>query len=251
MKYFIDFEASDQQSIISVGCVRSDGRQFYSLVYTEDEISSFITKLTGISQEMLDEADDLDAVFENLYDWCNQDEEMPQFYCYGDSDLHFVSVAFNQANSFKAGCMLGYLYTNLADYSEDVKEHFCVSKSISLEKVSNYFANEEIAQNHNALDDALRLKLVYENVEGKPKEVNVFNEYLETFTKRNVGNIKQVLRMRDGEVLEVYSSLKEAANWVASQPNDRDSKYIKDAEEKIRKAANDNIKYFKYNWRIL
>ena len=51
VKYFIDFEACDEQTIISVGCICEDGREFYSLVYNESPISERIQEITGLKQE--------------------------------------------------------------------------------------------------------------------------------------------------------------------------------------------------------
>ena len=44
MKYFIDFEATQfSNEIISVGCVREDGKEFYSLVRPEKrKLTKFI-----------------------------------------------------------------------------------------------------------------------------------------------------------------------------------------------------------------
>ena len=61
MKYFIDFEAMQFSNyIISVGCVREDGKEFYSLVHTPEHtnknVSKFITDLTGITTEMVEAA---------------------------------------------------------------------------------------------------------------------------------------------------------------------------------------------------
>ncbi len=54
MYYYIDFEASEaEKKIISVGCICEDGREFYSLVNTDDPITFRITQITGITQEKL------------------------------------------------------------------------------------------------------------------------------------------------------------------------------------------------------
>ena len=43
----------------------------------------------------------------------------------------------------------------------------------------------------------------------------------------------------------------EAVKWLQYQPNDKGAQYLKDAAEKIKKAAKTNSKYFYSNWRIL
>ena len=64
MKHYIDFEASEAlQKIISVGCIREDGEEFYSLVYTDDPITQRIEEITGISQEDINDARSAEEVF--------------------------------------------------------------------------------------------------------------------------------------------------------------------------------------------
>ena len=56
MKYFIDFEAAQfSNEIIAIGCVREDGVEFQSYVKANKKITEFITQLTGITQEMVDQ----------------------------------------------------------------------------------------------------------------------------------------------------------------------------------------------------
>lgn len=64
MNYFIDFEATQfSNEIISIGCVNETGEKFSSMVYTDKKITSFITNLTGITDEMNKAAPSLDDVF--------------------------------------------------------------------------------------------------------------------------------------------------------------------------------------------
>ncbi len=251
MKHYIDFEASEAlQKIISVGCVREDGEEFYLLVYTDDPITPRIEEITGITQEDIDDARSIDDVFTEFYDWCNRDDEVPEFICYGDGDYEFVSNTFYDASSFKAASMLGYIYLNMSDCSDEIKRHFYVNKTISLEKLARYFDPDFIEQNHNALDDAKLLKIVYE---GMKKDTNAsyssFTEYLDP--RRYPDEVRKVLRMNGNTVLEEFKNIKEAVEWVKKQPNDKGPQYVKDAAEKIKKAAKDGGKYFKSNWRIL
>ena len=78
MKYFIDFEAMQFSNyIISVGCVREDGKEFYSLVHTPENtnknVSKFITDLTGITTEMVEAAPSPEEVFNKFFDFCFED----------------------------------------------------------------------------------------------------------------------------------------------------------------------------------
>ena len=71
MKYFIDFEAQQYTNeIIEIGCVREDGCQFHSLVHPGEKhkkLSGFVKKLTGITQEELNNAPSVDEVFTRFF----------------------------------------------------------------------------------------------------------------------------------------------------------------------------------------
>ena len=168
MKYFIDFEATQfSNEIISVGCVREDGETFYSLVNVQrNKITPFITDLTGISKNDVEIAPSSDEVFENLYNWLSQDKSKAQFFCYGNNDIGFIRRNLNKTNSIKAQMALSLIAFNLIDYSKAVVRHFGLIKSIALVKVLAYYRQEEeIEQNHNALEDALFLKEIYEKID--------------------------------------------------------------------------------------
>ena len=250
MKYYIDFEASEaDRRIISVGAISEDGRKFYSLVHTDDPITDRIYELTGISQEDVDHAPSSDQVFSDLYDWCQLDDRLPDFINYGDGDLDFVYDNFKVATSFKEACMLSYLYLNMYDCSGELKDFFGVNKTISLEKLGRYFDRDMEEQDHNALNDAILLKMVLENMEKSERDPDAFREYFDQ--RKSPGQIRKILRIRNDQIVEEYPSMKEALEWVKSQPDDMGVKYIQNAEEKIRYAAKNGSRYFKYNWRIL
>ncbi len=249
MKYYIDFEASEaEQKIISVGCIREDGQEFYSLVNVDDPITLRIEEITGISQEEIDNAPLGKEVFSNLYDWLTQDE-LPEIMCYGDGDFDFVYHSMESATCLKESSILSYLYLNMIDVSEEIKEHFYVNKTISLEKLGKHYNPDMEDQNHNALDDAILLKNVYEQMKNNNKELNTFTEYLDP--RRYPDQVRTVLRLNGDTILQEFKNLDEAVTWLKTQPNEKGPSYLKDAAEKIKKAAKENGKYFKSNWRIL
>ena len=90
MKYFLDFEATQfSNEIIAIGCVNENNQTFYSLVKPKKKITDFITSLTGITNEMLEDAPSSDKAFSAFYDWLNHNEPA-EFYCYGNCDIDFV-----------------------------------------------------------------------------------------------------------------------------------------------------------------
>ena len=250
MKYYIDFEASEaEKRIISVGAVDENGNEFYSLVNCDDPITPRIEELTGITQKDVDEAPSSGKVFEDLYDWCMRSDTFPDFVNYGDSDVEFVYNTFLCAESFKEASMLSFLYLNMYDCSEDIKQFFCVNKTISLEKLGKYFDKDMEDQNHNALDDAKLLKMVCEKMKTGDRNFEAFLEYVDP--NRYPDEVKKVVRLKGNTVIEEYPNMKEAVAWVKAQPNYKGVKYTQNADEKIRYAAKNNSKYFDHNWRIL
>lgn len=167
MKYFIDLEATQfSNEIISIGCVREDGETFYSLVnVAKNKMTNFITELTGITKEDVSEAPSSDEVFTKFYDWLVPDESKVQFFCYGNADLGFIRKNLNKATTVKAQMALSVLALHLVDYSKCVERHFGLIKSISLKKVLAYYRQvAEVEQSHNALEDALFLKEIYDRI---------------------------------------------------------------------------------------
>lgn len=70
MNYFIDFEATQfSNEIISIGCVSETNAKFSRMIYTDKKITSFITNLTGITDEMNKAAPSLDDVFTLFFYW--------------------------------------------------------------------------------------------------------------------------------------------------------------------------------------
>lgn len=250
MKYYIDFEASEnEKKIISVGVLREDGEEFYSLVYSDDPITPRIEEITGISQEEVDQAPSSKEVFEKLFDWCMEKEDMPEFVNYGDGDLDFVYNNFLSATTLKEAAMLSFLYMNMYDCSQELKDFFYVNKTISLEKLGKYFDHSMGEQNHNALDDAKLLKMVYDKMKSGERNFDAFLEYVDPH--RYPDQVRKVLRLNGNTVLEEYNNLKEAVDWIRKQPNDKGPKYLQNAEEKIKHAAKNASRYFGCNWRIL
>ncbi len=145
--------------------------------------------------------------------------------------------------------MLSYLYLNMYDCSGDIKEHYYVNKTISLERLARHFDNGIEEQNHNALDDAKLLKMVYEGIDGDSRGSGDFTDYLDP--NRYPDEVHRVLRMQGETPIEEYRNIREAVEWIKKQPNDKGSKYIQNADEKIKYAAKNKSRYFGFNWRVL
>lgn len=175
MKFFIDFEATRfSNRIISIGCVAENGKTFYSLVKPgkKKKVDKFITELTGITNEMLENAPSADRVFSKLADWFEENSSgiAPEFYCYGDSDAIFIQHTLADMEDTKACLCAMAIAGNLIDYAGVVKKFFVSPNDMALRKVYMLIqAKQELVQKHDALEDALMLQCVVENLETKCK----------------------------------------------------------------------------------
>ena len=272
MKYFIDFEATQfSNEIISIGCAREDGKEFYSLVKPEKrKLTKFITNLTGITQEMVDEAPSANEVFSQFFDYLEGDTDLC-FYCYGNTDIDFVKKTLENATDFKATAALSMIGMNLHDYAKSVKLHFGLIRNISLVKVLAYYRGvDEIHQDHNALEDAKYLREVFLNIEEEDSvEGNPFPEYKapqsqgEQKKKGKPGNDYSVClanalrieRKKAGIVVASYETIDEAIDWCLKEmpENSRTeaAQYRNRIANKIKKAFKKKDTYFHYRWNII
>ena len=175
MKFFLDFEATRfSNRIISIGCVAENGATFYTLVKPGDKkkVDKFITELTGITNEMLATAPDADTAFNMFMDYleANNDHDAPEYYCYGDSDVVFLEHTLNHMEDTRACVCAQAVAGNLIDYAGVVKKFFVAKSDMALRKVYMLIqAKQELVQKHDALEDALMLQCVVENLETKCK----------------------------------------------------------------------------------
>lgn len=168
MKFWIDFEATQySERIISIGCISEHGETFKSLVRPLDKkskITPFIENLTGITQEMIDEAPDTNQVFMQFYNWISIRTVKPEFYCFGNCDINFVKRTLKDVTDFRAVIALSLIHASLIDCGPEIASFFNRS-TIKLKHVYNILKAEENEQTHDALEDATMLKYVFENRE--------------------------------------------------------------------------------------
>lgn len=173
MRYFIDFEATQfKQTIISIGCYCENGQSFYCLVRPsgKDKLSGYITKLTGITKEMLDKSGlTADEAFNNLFAFIESttDGSVPQYYCYGNNDQEFIENTIAYMKDTFAIMVALAIKGGLIDYSKEVKKFFNMSNPFSLRKIYTFLREEEVDMCHNALEDAQMLALVVNNLKEK------------------------------------------------------------------------------------
>lgn len=265
MKYFVDFEATQfSNEIISIGCIREDGETFYSLIApVEGKITPFITNLTGITKEMVDEAMNPDTVFETFHDWVFADErsEAPDFFCWGSSDVDFLRATFKRTKSLKARMMIGYMAGSLRDYA--VKWTKRTKIVCALVKAYNCI-DPEYVQTHNALDDAVMLAKVYNATERLDGAHTIFSSLKEL--KQAKGVSTPVIKWTDSglpagtvciidqkkQVVNHFADYREAAKWVLDNKIDekcREQANLDKIANKVKTSCNNQSKlYFGLRW---
>ena len=166
MNFYLDFEATQfSEEIINIGCVADNGEEFDTLVRPSKikNVTEFITNLTGITREMVTNADCPDLCFlalrQFIRDQSNGEETF--FFVYGNADNHFIERTVAKMVDPEAKKFAYKLGASLIDFST-IAQRFFRMGSISLKNAVAYFRQEEVAQTHEALDDAELLReLVY------------------------------------------------------------------------------------------
>ena len=266
MNYFIDFEATQfSEEIISVGCVREDGETFYSLVApSEGKVTPFITNLTGITSEMIQDALSPDHVFEDFYDWAIANDDLANFFVWGDSDVNFLRHTFRKTRSKKARLAIGYMSGSIIDYAK----RFCKrikADHCSLIKAYNGLIDADYVQNHNALDDAMLLYKVYTIAANM--ETNDIKLKMQDYIPLNKPAVEQIVKWNrmglapgticivnaKGIALEIFENMDKAIDWVINNQiteNQRLTVNRSNIQNKIRIAYSGG-KYFGHSWRIV
>lgn len=176
MKFYLDFEATDNNYITSIGCVSETGETFRSLVKLPpgEVISPFVMELTGLGADLLErEGQSAQAAFLALFEFIVKvggDGNKPEYFCYGDMDRRFLrETAKTVEQNILAWTFLDSLTRHLVDASFTVRRHFGMSSSLGLKRVYALI-DKDAVQRHDALEDALMLKAIMEQLEQLPED---------------------------------------------------------------------------------
>lgn len=171
MNFYLDFEATQfSERIISIGCVAENGATFSCLVKPDDgkKLTKFITDLTGITQEDLDEKGlSADEAFNAFCDFVQTYHKTgcPTYYCYGSSDKTFLKRTIAHMTDFRAITFAASVSNFLVDYSTIVKQHLSTN-GIALKKLVALIRHiDEVEQKHEALEDAYMLKECFDGLD--------------------------------------------------------------------------------------
>lgn len=271
MKYYLDFEATQySRKIISIGCVDETGRIFYSLVRPRSKkvITPFITKLTGLTWELLENAPTIDEAFSAFYDWvdCLHDAH---FYVYGNEDKNFLRNSQSEMSDTKALTLASIIENNLIDSANFVKQKF--HDNLALVTILAYYRNcPIISQAHNSLEDAKWLMELCDYMANDTKEYTFLetNDIKQRFPKPKVEYFdKKKIPEEDRIHLFVYrkigkrvaekpcmefTSFEQAVKFIckdrARRNRPQESKKI--VLQSIHRAIEEDNAYYHFKWKL-
>lgn len=171
MNFYLDFEATQfSNRIISIGCTNEKGATFKTFVKPKDgKVNNFITELTGITKEMVENAPSADEAFNAFAEWAyeNSENTAPKYFCYGNSDAGFIEATMRTMSDFKAISFAASIKALLTDYALEVAKYLCSGKIALAKVVALIEETDEVEQRHDALEDAEMLRKVVENLQIK------------------------------------------------------------------------------------
>ena len=164
MKVYLDFEANADSEIISIGAYIDNDRKFYSLVKPHRRLDHMITKLTGITQEMVDEAENINMVIQRFFKWLPTSPyyENVEFCVFGDNDFNFMKKT---AEFMDIPELMEWIWARTVDIQPRIVGKFH-RKQLALVRI--YMAmthTSTISGNHNSEFDAFMLAFVDQNLD--------------------------------------------------------------------------------------
>ena len=255
MNFYIDFEATQpEQEIIEIGVVCENGNTFSKFVKpSHSKISPFITQLTGITNEQLEDEENLDASFRELYYWledqCSKIQEW-KFYCYGSGDKDFLKKNLEYLKLEISYLMCCVLIARMSDFSAQTKNYF--RGNISLIDAFNYVCKESIEQQHNALQDAVMLNTVAKKIDGKKAlaefPFNTEQKHENEDEKYCWPKGRFACYSEKGKTLHYFETCQEAVNWVIQHSAPTVKVYKSRVAKRIMKAIRKQTLYAGYYW---
>lgn len=160
MNFYLDFEATQfSQKVISIGCITENQKQFYTLVKPKNhKLTKFITSLTGITNEMLEDAPSTEEAFRQLKNFVNSFDKPHRFFAYGTEDVIFIGRSMYEVQDMDVLNFMGKLKREIVDYSAVIQNR--MNTMGSLKHMFKSIYDTDIDQQHNALEDAMMLRAV-------------------------------------------------------------------------------------------
>lgn len=285
MKFYLDFEASPiSNHIISIGCISETNKCFHEYVNINnlhEKEYQLIKEITNIDKEQLNCGLTPNDAFNSLKEWVaeNNDSQMPVYICYGNNDKNFIQNTLHHINDFEAFTFATSIYALLIDFSKNTKNFFHSTNPIGLNRIYNFIVAEENIQRHDALDDAIMLKYVAENLDKicKPEDVDslpaparknkgaqapdIFRSWtngkgraFRANTKADKDNWKIHAYLACNNQNKYFDDIETAALWLikyfSTGLSAKNPEHIEKLKEKINNAIVENKKLYGMEWEI-
>ena len=258
MNIYFDFEATQfSERVIAIGATCEYG-EFGCLVSSfAKKITPYITKLTGITKEMVKGAPTAEEAFSDLRDWLNEisDDEPMSYHCYGNADKHFL---YNTARNIKDEEIATFI-RSLADSLLDdsiIVNHYLGVDAIGVHKALQHFDATIPPQDHDPVNDAILLSKLMNHMENNYP----INYALCLFAKPVVEKKKKKKDKRPFNIVvthttdsnaktRIFYNYNEATQWMYSKMKKKcpDVK-VNTILNHIIKATDENTPYANWIW---
>lgn len=250
-------------TLISIGGVSEKGHNFYSLVRGNTKLCNEVVNLTGITNDMLNEAPHIMTAtyklrrFIRRYIKTKGFDDSDEFYFYGDADLRVLKEVAYRVRVPECKETFEHIINHYHDLSVDVVNHFKTHQPISLIKVLNYYSKKEITQSHIALDDALLLKRLYmyllnDASKGIDSRIDSFEEYRAPTVVHKIKRLN-----KDMSFIEEYPSINKAVQWIMKDGLNLTTKEMKEKSKKnnisikLKQSYTNGTEYVGYRWELI
>lgn len=170
---FFDFEMNclsdfNNVEIISIGAVKTNilgeiKGEFYRTIkpFGVAELSKKCIEITGLLQNEIDNSNNFNYVFNEFFEWTNGTSKV--FCFWGGNDLKVLN------NDYKRNSSKSEIVSEILTSNYDFQEIFCkdiIKKEdlLSIKNALKSFKLDFIGNEHNALNDAINLSIIYKKI---------------------------------------------------------------------------------------
>lgn len=152
-----------QFGAVMLGADESGPREFRRYVKPRyvHKLSKHIQELTGISDEMLADAPDFQAVLAEFIDWCGRGEGGYTIYSWSDSDLIQIKKEM-ELKDIPRSEPAAYMLANWNDLQHEFDTVLGFEKQLSLADALFAAGVDAVGTAHDALDDARNTAMLYD-----------------------------------------------------------------------------------------
>ena len=121
----VEFDCATDE-VIAIAAVK-DGSEFYRLVKPHHgKIDYMVSKLTGITDKMLERCEHIDEVAEDLREWLDSELHRADFFTYGSNDSRYLRKAAMKCQDSELCSFLNYLASRLTNVEKKIAKDFGV-----------------------------------------------------------------------------------------------------------------------------